>query len=66
MVVLKFSDKVEGYIYNIYAPLCRVLYREEENSLVTWSGTDPDVKMNLFDWSKEDNDCIVIGDQYNE
>ena len=41
-------------------------YKEEKDSLVPWSETDPDAKMNCFTWSKEDNDWIVSGDQYNE
>ena len=36
MVVVKFSDKVEGYGDNIYSPLCGGLYKEEDNSLATW------------------------------
>ena len=35
-------------------------------SIVPWSVTDPDAKMNSFNWSKQENDWIVIGDQYNE
>ena len=66
MVVVKQSDKVEGSGENIDAPLCRGLYKEEDNSLVPWSGTDPDARMNCFTWYKEDNDWIVPGDQYNE
>ena len=66
MVVVKLSEKVEGYRDNIDSPLCGGLYTEEENSLVTWSGTDPDANMNCFTWSKEDNDWIVPGDQYYE
>ena len=31
-----------------------------------WSGTDPDTKMNSFTWYTEENDWIVLGDQYNE
>ena len=45
MVVLKWSDMVEGYGYNIYAPLCGRLYKEEDKYLVTWSGTDTDAKI---------------------
>ena len=44
IVVIKWSDKVEGYGDNIYSPLCGGLYKEEEDSLVPWSGTDPDTK----------------------
>ena len=66
MVVVKWSEKVEGSGDNIYSPLCGGLYNEEDDSLVPWSGTDPDVKMNCFTWSKEDNGWIVPGDQYNE
>ena len=66
MVVVKWSDKVEGSGDNLYAPLCVRLYREEDDSLVPCSQIDPDAKMNSFTWSKEDNDWILPGDQYNE
>ena len=66
MVVIKWSDKVEGSGDNIYSPLCGVLYKEEGGSLVPWSGTDPDANMNFFTWSKENNDWIVPEDQYDE
>ena len=66
MVVVKCSDKVEGYGDNIDSPLCSGLYKEEDNSLIPWSGSDPDSKMNCFTWSKEENDWIVPEDQYNE
>ena len=46
MVVIKCSDKIEGYGDNIDSPLCGRLYMEGGNSLVPWSGTDPDTKMN--------------------
>ena len=45
MVFFKWSDKVERFGDNIYSPLCSVLYKEEDGSLVPWSGTDPDAKM---------------------
>ena len=66
MIVIKWSDKLEGYGDNIDSPLCGGLYNEEENSLVPWSGTDPDAKINCFTWSKEENDWIAPRDQYNE
>ena len=65
MVVVKWSDKVEGSVENIDAPLWGRLYKEEDNFLVPWSGKDPDAKMNCFTWSKYDNDWIVPEDQYN-
>ena len=46
MVVVKWSDKVEGSGDNIDLPLYSGLYKEEEDSLVPWSGTDPDAKIN--------------------
>ena len=46
MVVVKWSDKVEGYGDDIDLPLCGGLYKKEEDSLVPWSGTDPDAKIN--------------------
>ena len=66
MVVVKWLENVEGYGEYIYSPLCGGLYKEEHESLVPWSGTDPDSKMNCFTWSKEDNDWIFPVDHYNE
>ena len=66
MVVVKWSEKVEGSGGNIDSPLCGGLYKEEDNYLVTLSVTDPDSKTNCFTWSKDNNDWIVPGDQYNE
>ena len=66
MVVVKWSDKVEGYGENIDSHLCVGLYKEEDDYLVTWSGTDPDTKMNSFAWSKVNNDWIFPEDQYDE
>ena len=48
MVFIEWSEKVEGSGYNINSPLCRGLYKENYYSLVLWSGTDPDAKMNCF------------------
>ena len=48
MLVVKWSDKVEGSGDNIYSPLCGGLYKEEHESLVPWSGTDPDAKIDCF------------------
>ena len=66
MSVVKWSDMVEDSEENIDSPLCGGLYKEKENYLVTWSGTDPYAKINIFTWSKDDNDWIVPEDQYNE
>ena len=57
---------MEGSGDNIDSPLCGGLYKEEDNSLVPWSGTYPYAKMNCFNWSKEENNWIVPGDQYKE
>ena len=48
--------------YNIDSPLCGGLYKEEENSLVTFSGIDTYANMHFFTCSKEDNDWIVPKD----
>ena len=66
MVVIKWSDKVEGSGDDIDSPRCGGLYKEEEDSLVPWSGTDPYAKMNCITSSKEKNDWIVPEDQYDE
>ena len=56
MEVIKWSENVKGSGDNIYSTLCGGLYKEEDYSLVPWSGTDPDANMNCFTWSKENND----------
>ena len=66
MLIVKWSDKMEGPGENMDASLCRRLYKEEDDSLVPWSGTYPYANMNCFTWYKENNDWIVPGDQYNE
>ena len=65
MVVVKWSDKVEGSGEDIYSSLFGGLYKEETD-IAPWSGTDPDAKMNCFTWSKVNNDWIVPEDQYDE
>ena len=66
MIIIKWSEKVEGSEDNIDSPLCGGLYKEGGYSLVHMSGTDPDANMNFFTWSKENNDWIVPGYKYNE
>ena len=66
MLVIKISENVEGYGDNIDSPLCGGLYKEEDGSLVPWSGTDPYAKMNCFTWYKENNDWIFPEDKYDE
>ena len=66
MVVVKWSDTVEGYEENIDESLCSGLYKEDGYYLVPWSGTYPYANTNWFTWSKEDSDWIVPEDQYNE
>ena len=63
MVVIKWSDVIKGLIFKVYGPLCGGLYKEDHGSIITCSGIDPDVKMNYFTWSKEENGWIVLGDQ---
>ena len=62
MVVVKFLDKVKWSREDIDLPLCSGLYKEEEDYLVPWSGTDSDAKMNCFTCSKENNYWIVPKD----
>ena len=66
MVVIKWSDKVEGSGDNIDSPLCGVLYKEEGGSVVPWSVIYPDAKMIFFTGLKDNDDWIVPEDQYNE
>ena len=46
--------------------LVRQNIQEGDDSLVLCSGTDPDANMNLFTWSKDNNDWTVPEGQYNE
>ena len=59
MVVIKWSENVEGSGENIDSPLYGGLYKEEKHYLVPWSGTDSVSNMNCFTLSKENNDWIV-------
>ena len=60
---MKWSYAIKGPRVN---PLCGGLYKEDHGSIVSWSGKDPDAKLNLFTWSQKENAWIVLGDQYNE
>ena len=66
MVVIKWPDAIKGPRVKLYGPLCGGLYKEDHGSIIPWSVIDPDAKMNSFTWSKDDNGCILLGDQYNE
>ena len=65
MVVIKWSGAIKGPRVKVDGPLCGGLYKEDLGSIVPWSGIDSDANLNCFNWSKEDNDWIVLGDQYN-
>ena len=61
MVVVKYSDKVEGSGDNKNTPLCGGLYKEDENYLVPWSGKYTYTNMNGLTLSKEYNDWVFRG-----
>ena len=65
-MVIKWSDAIKGTRVKLYGPLCGGLYKEDHGSIVPCTGTDPDAKVDCFNWSKEKNDWIVPGYQYNE
>ena len=66
MVVIKCSDAIKGPRFKVDGPQCGGLYKEDNGYIIPWSGTDPDAKMNSFTWSKEENDWIFLGNQYNQ
>ena len=66
MVVIKWSDAIKGQRVKVDGPRCGGLYKEDDESIILWSGTDPDAKMNSFTWSTEENDWIFLGNQQNE
>ena len=65
MVVIKWLDAINGPRVKVDGPLCGGLYKEDHGSIITWSVTDAYVKMNFLTLSTEENDWIVLGDQYN-
>ena len=66
MVVIKWSDAIKGPKFKVDGPLCGGLYKKSHGSIIPWSKTDLYAKMNSFTWSKNENDWIILGDQYNE
>ena len=62
MVVIKWSDAIQGPRVKVDGPQCGGLYKEDHGFIIPWSGTDPDAKMNSFTWSKNENDWIILGD----
>ena len=58
MLFLKCLDAIKGPIVKVNGPLCGGLYKEDFGSIVPWSGTDPDAKLNCFTWYKEENYLI--------
>ena len=66
MVVIKWADTIKGKRVKVDGPLCGELYKEYHGSIFPWSGTYTDDNLNCFTWYKEENDCIFLGDQYNE
>ena len=65
MVVIKWSNAIQGQRVKVDIPQCGVLYKEDNESIIPWSGTDPDAKMNSFTCSTEENDWILLGGEYN-
>ena len=66
MVAVKWPHAIKGPIVKVDGPLCGGLYKEDYRFIVIWSGKYPDSNLNCFTWSKEQNNWIVPGDQYNE
>ena len=66
MVFSKCSYEIKGPRVKVDGTLCGVLYKEDNGSIILWSGTDPDATMNSFTWSTYENDLIVLGGHYNE
>ena len=45
MVVIKWSDAIKGQRVRVDDPQCGGLYKEDNESIIILSGTDPDAKM---------------------
>ena len=66
IVVVKWSDKLEGSGDNIDPHLYGGLYKKEDGYLAPWSELDTYTNINCFTWSKEDSYWIVLEYQYDE
>ena len=66
MVVIRWAEATIGRRVKVDGPQCGGLYKEDNESIIPWSGTDPDAKMNSFTCSTEENYWIFLGGQYNE
>ena len=53
MVVIKWSDAIKGPRVKVDGSLCGGLHKEDRGSIIPWSGTEPDAKMNSFTWSTD-------------
>ena len=42
MVVIKWSDAIKGPRVKVDGPQCGGLYKEDNGTIIPWSGTDPD------------------------
>ena len=52
MVFITWSDKIKRPKVRLDGPLCGGLNKGDHGSIVPWSGTDTDSKMNSLTWSK--------------
>ena len=50
IVVINCSDAIKGPIVKVDGPQFCGLYKGDHGSIIPWSGTDPDAKMNSFTW----------------
>ena len=65
MVVIKWADAIKWQRVKVDSPQCGGLYKEDHGSIIPWSGTDPDTKINSLTWYTDDNYSIFLADQYN-
>ena len=56
-----WADAIKRQRVKVDGPQCGGLYKEDNESIIPWSGTDPDAKMNSFTWLTEENDWIFLG-----
>ena len=65
MVVIKWSDAIKEPRVKVDGPQCGGLYQDDNGSIIPWSGTDPESKINSFTFSTEENDWIFLGNHDN-
>ena len=59
MMIIKCTEKESYKSEFLVAPICGVLYKEINDTLITWSGIDPYYQMNSLIWDTKDGAWVL-------